>query len=51
MNDELSAWERSREATRRIMAELGRDEKGYKIAGEGTADTKADPPPLPPVKP
>jgi hypothetical protein len=34
MNDELSAWERSREATRRIMAELGRDERGYPLPKE-----------------
>jgi hypothetical protein len=31
MNDELSAWERSREATRRIMRELGCDERGYPL--------------------
>jgi hypothetical protein len=29
MRDELSAWDRSKEATRQILAEMGRDEKGY----------------------
>ncbi len=31
MNDELSAWERSREATRRIMADAGCDDKGWPL--------------------
>jgi hypothetical protein len=31
VNDELSAWERSREATRRIMADAGCDERGFPL--------------------
>ena len=31
MRDELSAWERSREATRQILREIGCDEKGYPL--------------------
>jgi hypothetical protein len=34
MNDELSAWQRSREATRRIMAAIGCDERGYPLPKE-----------------
>jgi hypothetical protein len=33
-NDEISAWERSREATRRIMADIGCDPKGYPLPKE-----------------
>jgi hypothetical protein len=33
-NDELSAWQRSREATRRIMAAIGCDPDGYPLKKE-----------------
>jgi hypothetical protein len=32
--DELDAWRRTREATKRIMAELNRDERGYPLPKE-----------------
>jgi hypothetical protein len=34
---ELTAWQRSREATRRIMAEMGCDPKGYPLPKDDDA--------------